>query len=560
MSRRFIKNGEVLAISREAIKSGSVDGRKCLWWANNPGVLCNERVGAVSNVQVVHIVGSLEHRRLGADGDSYEGIVQRVIAAFDGGEAGPPDAVVLRIDSPGGVVSGLNEAVKSLVDIRKRAGIPMYAYVDELAASAAYAIACACDEIILPRSAICGSVGVISMMMDQVEADKMAGLNVVTITSGARKADGHPHVAVTDAAVAAEQGRVDALADQFFGIVSLSRGLSKPDIAALEAGIFLGTEAVNVCLADSVMSWSEFVEGVSQEDILALEVRSRTLHQTEYEKDPVPASIPDGAKGEMKMLVKLNALVSALTKKMESAPSGKRAAIKADLEGAKAAVEAYKKIKKTVEKYEQEEADDEEDEEESSTASAKGNETDRKESDMPPEKKDEGDEDDEDSAAAASTVETSLMALAEQVTGKSGRSAVGALSALVSQGQRASERLDAIEKERAAEKKDAMIDAALNARKITRHEAKTLRAKSIRFVGDFLDMRPKAIVNVDDDSVRFPNPNDSVSGTLSGDVMSAIDSAIAHAPDGADKVKLRAEMIAAQEQRLSRAGNGVGRY
>jgi hypothetical protein len=96
----------------------------------------------------------------------------------------------------------------------------------------------------------------------------------------------------------------------------------------------------------------------------------------------------------------------------------------------------------------------------------------------------------------------------------------GAAAALASQaGQDAALRadLDAIKKERAAERKASAIQAALTGGaygdqpatkgpRITPGEAKTLAAKPDSFVADFLSMRPKAIVNTDETDLLHPDP------------------------------------------------------
>ena len=155
MNRYALRTGEALAISADAIHRDA-DGFFLLLGGSAPE---NETRGSVT---IVNIRGALQQFE-GPGGDSYESIVKRVGSAF---ESDPkPSAVVLRISSPGGVVAGLNECVKKLQRMSKGAKIPLIAYADELAASAAYAMCCACSEILLPPSGIVGSIGVISTMI-----------------------------------------------------------------------------------------------------------------------------------------------------------------------------------------------------------------------------------------------------------------------------------------------------------------------------------------------------------------------------------------------------------
>lgn len=244
----------------------------------------------------------------------------------------------------------------------------------------------------------------------------------------------------------------------------------------------------------------------------------------------------------------LNAL-QALVKKTQAALDAetdpkKIRAMATTLSSYEAALDAYRKEKHTVvEKHVIEEGEDPK--EEAKTEA--------------PAKDDDDEEDPEEKKATIST--NALASLAEQVTGKKGEAVVGALAALLAQGQRASKRLDTIEQERASERKEASISAALSGNRITPHEAKDLRGKSGSFVESFLSMRTKAIVNTDGDIV-IPGPNSpgSQAQGLPQDVLAAIDMAVNATPDGIDRVAMRKSMVDAHEKRIAAAVNGAGRY
>lgn len=193
---------------------------------------------------VVNISGPLMQRATWWDG--YDAIVERFTEAL-----AKSDGVLLKIDSPGGMVAGCFEAVRSMLAAKKAAGKPVVAYVDEQCCSAAYALATVADAIVLPPSGSIGSVGVIATAAEMSQALKASGIRVAVVTSGARKADGHPAVPMTEAQIARLQADVNALADQFFGIVGAARGMSVDAVRALEAGVFLGANGVAVGLADA---------------------------------------------------------------------------------------------------------------------------------------------------------------------------------------------------------------------------------------------------------------------------------------------------------------------
>lgn len=203
---------------------------------------------------VVRIEGPLSQRAWSCwmfEGDGYDYIAARCRLALADSRA---RALLLVIDSPGGEVAGCFEAVRQIRASVEASGKPCVAYADEMACSAAYALACCADAIVLPETGTVGSVGVIASVMDRSKALAQAGVAVHFITSGARKADGRSEIPLTDDARAALQSEVDQLAETFFATVARARGMDVKDVRALEAGVRIGPQAVTAKLADRVGS------------------------------------------------------------------------------------------------------------------------------------------------------------------------------------------------------------------------------------------------------------------------------------------------------------------
>jgi signal peptide peptidase SppA len=219
-------------------------------------------------VIIVNIRGALQQFE-GPGGDSYESILKRVGQAF--GADPKPSAVVLHISSPGGMVAGLNECVLKLQRMSKDAKIELVAYAGEVAASAAYALCCACKRIIAPPSGIIGSIGVISQMVSVAENDKKEGIDFRIITSGKRKADGHLHAPISDDAVRAETERNSELAAQFFSLAAKARGVPAAKLAGLEAAIFLAKKAEKIGLIDEVIGLDEAIYGLDTSEVASKE-------------------------------------------------------------------------------------------------------------------------------------------------------------------------------------------------------------------------------------------------------------------------------------------------
>jgi signal peptide peptidase SppA len=212
-------------------------------------------------VAIVSVEGPLTHH---ADWwwDSYDSIKERVTAALES----PAKTVVMRIDSPGGLVSGCYETARYLRDAAKSKGKKLVAYADGMAASAGYALASAASEIYLPETGVVGSIGVINTLFDCVELDRKQGLNFTVIASGERKKYGHPSVPTSEAAIASAQREVNFLAALFFELVAESRPqLDVEAIAALEAGVLYGKQAVDAKLADAVCTFDSLLERLSSD-------------------------------------------------------------------------------------------------------------------------------------------------------------------------------------------------------------------------------------------------------------------------------------------------------
>lgn len=204
----------------------------------------NETIG---DVVVVGVRGPLEAHG-GGFFDSYEQIVGRVVEACSGSSR----TVVLRIDSPGGDVAGMLDAAQAIRTRCTAAGKRLIAYVDGKACSAAYALACVADQIVVDAGALVGSIGVISARLDVSAQAAAIGMKVALVTSGERKADGHPHSPITDAELAEQQTIVDALASAFFDHVAAHRKLNAAAVAGLEARTFAGGASIAAGLADAV--------------------------------------------------------------------------------------------------------------------------------------------------------------------------------------------------------------------------------------------------------------------------------------------------------------------
>lgn len=100
--------------------------------------------------------------------------------------AKPADEVLLRLESPGGVVHGYGLAASQLKRLRDR-GIRLTVAVDKVAASGGYMMACVADRIVAAPFAIIGSIGVVAQIPNFNRLLKRNDVDIELHTAGAYK-------------------------------------------------------------------------------------------------------------------------------------------------------------------------------------------------------------------------------------------------------------------------------------------------------------------------------------------------------------------------------------
>ena len=96
------------------------------------------------------------------------------------------DEVLLRLESPGGVVHGYGLAASQLQRLRDK-GIPLTVAVDKVAASGGYMMACVADRIVAAPFAIIGSIGVVAQVPNFNRLLKRNNIDVELHTAGEYK-------------------------------------------------------------------------------------------------------------------------------------------------------------------------------------------------------------------------------------------------------------------------------------------------------------------------------------------------------------------------------------
>jgi signal peptide peptidase SppA len=170
--------------------------------------------------------------------------------------------ILLDINSPGGETHGCFELSDLIYSFRGKK--PIHAVANDLAASAAYAIASATSKITVTRTGAVGSIGVLMCHVDQSKLDSSIGLKYTYLYRGEKKVMGNSHEPLGADAKSEIQGEIDRQYAIFTETVARNRGVNVAQVTKTEAGMFAADNAMPL-LADSVGTFDDAMAGLLAE-------------------------------------------------------------------------------------------------------------------------------------------------------------------------------------------------------------------------------------------------------------------------------------------------------
>jgi protease-4 len=184
-------------------------------------------------------------------------------------------AVVIRINSPGGVVGPTQELYDSLQRLR-RAGKPVVASLGAVAASGGYYVAVAADRIYANPGTLTGSIGVIMQMANLENLMKKVGVDYVVVKAGQFKDIGNVSRQMTPEERRVLQSLLDDVHGQFIGAVAAGRGLEQRTVLGFADGrIFSGAQAKGLKMVDELGGLEEAINTAAT--LAGLEVPPRVI-------------------------------------------------------------------------------------------------------------------------------------------------------------------------------------------------------------------------------------------------------------------------------------------
>jgi protease-4 len=199
------------------------------------------------------------------------------------------EALLVRINSPGGTVTGSEELYDSLREVAESK--PVVATMGDVAASGGYITALAADQVFAMSNTITGSVGVIFQSPNVHELMEKVGVQMVTVQSGALKAEPSPFKPVDPEAIAAEEVLVADSFDWFLGLVKERRDMGDNALSEIRlGGIFTGRMALERGLIDGLGGMDAAREWLA------------STHDVSSDLDLTPYAVPEYAPSPLDFL------------------------------------------------------------------------------------------------------------------------------------------------------------------------------------------------------------------------------------------------------------------
>lgn len=170
------------------------------------------------------------------------------------------DAIVLRVNSPGGSPAAAEEIISDLDYAKTKK--PVVVSMGDMATSAAYYVSAHANEIYADPDTLTGAVGVIWTFSDISGWMNQEGYNVTVVKSGAFKDMGSDSRALSPAEQAYAQQIVNESFQEFIDDVTTQRMIAKSDIE--DGRVIRGADAVRINLVDKLGNLNDAIEGAQE--------------------------------------------------------------------------------------------------------------------------------------------------------------------------------------------------------------------------------------------------------------------------------------------------------
>jgi HK97 family phage prohead protease len=202
-------------------------------------------------------------------------------------------AILLDVDSPGGSTDLVPEMAAEI--LAARGTKPIVAATNTWAASAAYWIASAADELVVTPSGQVGSIGVYAMHQDWSKHDEKLGVDTTFVSAGKFKVEGNEFEPLSEEAEAEMQRVVSAFYKMFVQGVAAGRGVSAETVVSDfgQGRMVMAADAVEAGMADRVATFDETLARLQQETRESERSDATALTEPESTEATTPSQEPE---------------------------------------------------------------------------------------------------------------------------------------------------------------------------------------------------------------------------------------------------------------------------
>lgn len=182
-------------------------------------------------------------------GTSTEMLAKDIVAAGDNRSV---SHIILNFDTPGGQAAAIAENAELIRMVSQKK--PVIAYVDDLAASAGYWLASACNHIAASKTAMVGSIGAVYSF--RLYDDGSEKIEIVSSVSPKKRPD-----IKTDEGKNQIQAWADKLGEIFVEDVAANRGITKEEVLKNfgQGDLLIGTDALKAGMIDEITTFEALV-------------------------------------------------------------------------------------------------------------------------------------------------------------------------------------------------------------------------------------------------------------------------------------------------------------
>src|SRR5438132_1251484 len=174
-------------------------------------------------------------------------------------------AIILHVNSPGGGVAASEEIYREVKRVRDEKKKRIVASIETVAASGAYYVSSATNQIYADQGSIVGSIGVIAEWVNYGQLLQWAKLKDMTLKAGEFKDTGSPTRDMTPAEREYLQGMIDNMHGQFIQAVADGRKMKFEDVKSIANGkVWTGQQALPMKLVDQLADFQAAVDDTAK--------------------------------------------------------------------------------------------------------------------------------------------------------------------------------------------------------------------------------------------------------------------------------------------------------